>query len=180
MYFNRHKYIIDGETNVIECMTTNEYNRCVDDFSDGLYRFLLKNIGNKETAKDLVQESFMRLWEKRNNFAYNKSKTYLYTTAYHTLIDHVRKQNRNADCEISENVSVVNSLNYSDLNDVLNIAVERLPQKQKAVILLRDYEGYSYKEVGEITGLSETQVKVYIFRARTTLRKYIVKPEYVI
>jgi RNA polymerase sigma-70 factor (ECF subfamily) len=46
--------------------------------------------------------------------------------------------------------------------------------------LLRDYEGYSYDEIGEITGLNESQVKVYIYRARISLKNYLVKMEYIV
>ncbi|HFB61480.1 MAG TPA: RNA polymerase sigma factor, partial [Bacteroidetes bacterium] len=69
---------------------------------------------------------------------------------------------------------------YSDLKEVLDKAVEQLPEIQRSVVLLRDYEGYSYREIGQITGLSESQVKVYIFRARLFLKKFIGKPEVVL
>jgi len=52
-----------------------------------------------------------------------------------------------------------------------------LPELQRMVLLLRDYEGYSYKEIGEMASLSESQVKVYIYRARVFLKKYIGKIE---
>ncbi len=68
-------------------MTTSEYNHCVDAFSDGLYRFLLKNVNDREQAKDLVQESFMRLWERRKKVEAAKSKSYLFTTAYQLIGD---------------------------------------------------------------------------------------------
>jgi RNA polymerase sigma-70 factor (ECF subfamily) len=66
------------------------------------------------------------------------------------------------------------------LNDVLNEALEQLPTIQKSVIMLRDYEGYSYEEIEEITGLNESQVKVYIYRARVALKEYIGKIENVL
>ena len=67
-----------------------------------------------------------------------------------------------------------------DLQQVLHNAVNRLPEIQRTVVLLRDYEGYSYEEIGEITGLNESQVKVYIFRARAYLKSYIGSLEKVI
>ncbi len=161
-------------------MTVNDYNRCVGEFSDGLYRYLLKQTGDAELAKDLVQDSFMKLWEKRHDLKFAKSKSYLFTTAHHTMIDHFRKNKKMSGAEVNENSAGSSEKSYSDLNDILNRAVDRLPENQKTVVLLRDYEGYSYKEISGITGLSEQQVKVYIFRARTALKKYIVKPEYVI
>ena len=161
-------------------MTSKEYNQCVDNFSDGLYRYLLKNLRVSETAKDLVQESYMKLWEKRRELSVEKSKSYLFTTAHHTMIDYIRKHKKSSVRNIGEQEGGFHSNQYSDLNEILNHAVERLPDDQKSVILLRDYEGYSYQEISEITGLTQTQVKVYIFRARTALRKYIVKPEIVL
>jgi RNA polymerase sigma factor (sigma-70 family) len=69
---------------------------------------------------------------------------------------------------------------YSDLNEILHEALETLPERQKSVVLLRDYEGYSYQEIGEITSMSESQVKVYIFRARKALKTHIGSIEAVI
>jgi RNA polymerase sigma-70 factor (ECF subfamily) len=161
-------------------MTISEYNRCVDDFSDGVYRFLLKNTRNDELSKDLVQESFMKLWIKRKEVDYGKSKSYLFSTAYHTMIDHIRKNERMTSME-QNNVKHPVALDaYTDIKEVLDEAIKLLPEIQRSVILLRDYEGYSYKEIGEITDLSESQVKVYIYRARLFLKKYIVSPDYVI
>ena len=62
----------------------------------------------------------------------------------------------------------------------LEKALNKLPEIQKSVVLLRDYEGYSYEEIGEICGLKESQVKVYIFRARTFLKNYIGSIEKVV
>ena len=154
-------------------MTIAEYNFCADQYSDGVYRFILKNIKDEETARDVVQESYTRMWEKVKNVTFEKAKAYLFTTAYHTMIDVIRKEKRMTKIEDSHSNLNPSQNNYSDLKEVLNEAVGRLPEIQRSVVLLRDYEGYSYEEIGEITGLNESQVKVYIFRARTFLKQYI-------
>jgi len=161
-------------------MNRSEYNRCVDEVSDGLYRFLLKNMKESEVAKDLVQESFMRLWEKHKEVNAGKGKSWLFTTAYRLMIDHFRKNNRVEAFETKRHSAGNVENAYSDLKEVLNKAVDKLPEIQRSVILLRDYEGYSYHEIGEITGLNESQVKVYIFRARVFLKNFIGKPEVVL
>ncbi len=161
-------------------MNISEYNRCVNDVSDGLYRFLLKNTKESELARDLVQEAFMRLWERHKDIDVEKGKSWLFTTAYRAMIDHIRKYNRMTSLELENHHPGIAAEGYSDLKEILNKAVEQLPEIQRSVVLLRDYEGYSYREIGEIAGLSESQVKVYIFRARLFLKKYIGKPEYVI
>ena len=154
-------------------MTVEEYNSCVDDFTDGIYRFILKNLRDEDEARDIVQESYTRMWERVNSIQYTKARSYLFTTAYHTMIDRLRKSNRLSSMEQVTEQHHPEHANYSDLMEVLSRAVETLPEQQKHVVLLRDYEGYNYKEIGEITNLSESQVKVYIYRARKALRSYI-------
>jgi len=77
-------------------MNAPDYNNCVNRYSDGLYRFMLKNTRDKDLAKDLVQDAFEKLWRKLNEVEAEKAKTYLFTTAYHAFIDHTRKQNSKA------------------------------------------------------------------------------------
>jgi len=161
-------------------MNIREYNLCVDEVADGLYRFLLKNTKDCELARDLVQEAFLRLWERYKDIEADKGKSWLFTTAYRAMIDYIRKYSRMEALETDKYKPDVIEHGYSDLKEVLNKAVEQLPDIQRSVVLLRDYEGYSYREIGEITGLSESQVKVYIFRARMFLKKFIGKPEVVI
>lgn len=161
-------------------MTAQEYNQCVDDHADGVFRFILKNIKDEDKARDIVQDSFEKMWTKANEIDYSKSKSYLFTTAYHTMIDAIRRDKKQAPLDEGtfNNHSVNNS--YSDLKEILKEAVERLPEIQRHVIMLRDYEGYSYQEIGEIAGLNESQVKVYIYRARTFLKNYIGKMDVVV
>jgi RNA polymerase sigma factor (sigma-70 family) len=155
-------------------MTTAEYNSCADLYSDGVYRFILKNIKDRDTAQDIVQESYVRMWERVKEVAYEKARAYLFTTAYHTMIDHIRKNQRISSLDDNFNETHDESPGtYNDLKEVINEAVAKLPEIQRSVIMLRDYEGYSYEEIGEILQLNESQVKVYIFRARTFLKQYI-------
>lgn len=161
-------------------MTIEEYNRCVDEHSDAVYRFMLKNTRNEELAKDIVQESFAKLWEKRVEVDGKKAKSYLFSTAYHQMIDVYRKESRKDDFETVSQQDYSHDDQYSDLSEVLNQAVNQLPDIQRSVLMLRDYEGYSYEEIGEITHLNESQVKVYIYRARLFLKKYIGSMENVI
>jgi RNA polymerase sigma-70 factor (ECF subfamily) len=154
-------------------MTTAEYNLCVDNHADGVYRFIFKSIGDVEQARDVVQEAFTRMWEKHKDINNDKAKSYLFTTAYHTMIDAIRKQKKQTRLEEYHTAGMTVEPASMDLKEVLNEAVEKLPEIQKSVILLRDYEGYSYEEIGHITGLNESQVKVYIYRARLFLKNYI-------
>lgn len=156
-------------------MTTSEFNKCVDEYSNAVYRFLLKNLGNSDTAQDLVQDSFARLWENHGKLDAKKAKSYLFTCAYNAMIDLMRREKRLSADEPTEANSPTERTDYSDLNAVLHQALMLLPDAQRSVILLRDYEGYSYDEIAEITSLSLSAVKVYIFRARVFLKDYLSK-----
>ncbi|RKE03120.1 RNA polymerase sigma factor [Marinifilum flexuosum] len=154
-------------------MNTVEYNKSVDKYADGMFRFILKNIKDEDKARDIVQDSFEKLWRNIENVNYQKVKSYLFTTAYHTMIDLIRKEKRKEDFENVDVKEYSHSEQYSDLKEVLNIALEKLSDIQRSVILLRDYEGYSYAEIAKITDLNESQVKVYIYRARKNLKSFI-------
>jgi RNA polymerase sigma factor (sigma-70 family) len=161
-------------------MTVAEFNLCVDEYSDRLYRFVLKNIKVASTAEDIIQETFEKMWLRYENVMYSKAKSYLFTTAYHTLIDNTRKMNKMSEYIKQSDDEFSMTDHYSDLKENLDWALQRIPEIQRSVILLRDYEGYNYEEIGEITGLNESQVKVYIYRARIALRKLIGSPEILI
>lgn len=161
-------------------MTVKEFNQCVDDYSDGLYRFALKTLGNPDTANDVVQDAFERLWVKRESVSYAKIKAYLFTTAYHASVDILRREKRWTSIDCNPVTAVSSANQYNDLQEVLHAAIEQLPPVQRSVILLRDYEGYSYEEIEQITGLNESQVKVYIYRGRVWLKRYIGSVESVL
>ncbi len=161
-------------------MNVTEYNQAVDLYSDNVFRFILKNIRDEERARDIVQDSYEKLWRNAENVNSEKVKSYLFTTAYHTMIDVLRKEKRQTYMEDYQIPEDVHDEQYSDLKEILDEAVKRLPEIQRTVILLRDYEGYSYKEIGDVTSLSEAQVKVYIYRARVFLKNYIGKMEMVV
>jgi RNA polymerase sigma-70 factor (ECF subfamily) len=161
-------------------MTVAQYNQCVEAHADGVFRFILKNMKDEDEARDVVQEAYTRMWEKSRNINHEKAKSYIFSAAYHTMIDRIRKNKKMSVGEEYIAHSGSHEGGYSDLSEILHQAVDTLPEKQRHVVMLRDYEGYSYEEIGEITSLTESQVKVYIYRARKALRKYIGSPDKVL
>ncbi len=159
-------------------MTAAEYNVCVEQFGDNVFRFILKSIRSEDYAKDIVQDTYEKVWKNHNSITFSKARSYIFSTAYHTMIDNIRKNKRKGDFNNVKEPS--HNEQYSDLHEILHQAINYLPEIQKNVILLRDYEGYSYKEIGEITNLNESQVKVYIYRARLFLKNYIGNLEVII
>lgn len=160
-------------------MTLSEFNSCVDLYADNLYRFVLKNIRDKEKAKDIVQDTFEKLWKKVSDVELSSAKSYMFTTGYRTMVDLIRKDRKFSDVVVPETPYYPDS-NRKEIKQVIDASLSLLPEIQRSVILLRDYEGYSYEEIGEITGLSPSQVKVYIYRARIFLKEKLVSIENVL
>jgi RNA polymerase sigma factor (sigma-70 family) len=158
-------------------MTEKEFNDCVTNYADNVYRFILKNLRHEEDARDVVQTAFEKLWKCRNEVEPGKSKSYLFTIAYHQMIDHIRKVKRVQLREDFREDAKVTSSPAQDLKKILERALARLNETQRSLVLLKDYEGYSYEEIGQITGLNASQVKVYLHRARIQLKNYLVSLE---
>ncbi|HMR93712.1 MAG TPA: RNA polymerase sigma factor [Chitinophagaceae bacterium] len=161
-------------------MTEREYNECVRNYADNVYRFILKNLRHEEDARDVVQTAFEKMWRNRDEVDAQRSKSYLFTVAYHQMIDHIRKVKRVQLREEFAEDARVQDKPVSNLKKVLDEALARLSETQRSLVLLKDYEGYSYDEIGKIMALSESQVKVYLHRARIQLKNYLVNVEHVI
>ncbi|MFN5054631.1 MAG: RNA polymerase sigma factor [Bacteroidota bacterium] len=158
-------------------MTEREYNHCVDQYADGVYRFILKNMQVPEDAQDVVQSAFEKMWKNHQDVKIETAKAYLFTVAYNQMIDHIRKNKRMTLVDEFSESSKIGWSRQTNLKKELDHALQQLTPLQKSLILLKDYEGYSYEEIGKITSLNASQVKVYLHRARLQLKEYIGKIE---
>jgi RNA polymerase sigma factor (sigma-70 family) len=162
-------------------MTERDYNECVKQYADNVYRFIIKNLRHTEDAQDVVQSAFEKLWVNREQVDPAKAKSYLFTIAYHQMIDHLRKVKRMSyKDEIPDGALGTNEQPNRYLKQVLDEALATLNETQRSLVMLKDYEGYSYEEIGKIMDLNESQVKVYLHRARILLRNYLVRIENVV
>jgi RNA polymerase sigma-70 factor (ECF subfamily) len=161
-------------------MTSLEFNLIVDQYSDNVYRFIYKNIRDKDKAKDIIQDTYEKLWRKVDDVAYDKAKSYLFTAAYHTMIDVLRRDKKQVRFDSINKSSYYESNEFTGAKEIIDKVVQNLPDIQRSVVMLRDYEGYSYKEITEITGLTEDQVKVYIYRARVYLKENLKSVDLII
>jgi len=152
-------------------MTEEKFNECVDAFTDALFRFVLKNVGDVPSAEDIVQESFVRLWETRGKVREESGKSYLFTIAYRLVIDRSRRLRHSSGVEVETLFRAASEEGYSDIGQTLSQALAGLKEEWRSMIMLRDWEGYSYEEIAAITGTSLSSVKVGLFRARTELRR---------
>lgn len=160
-------------------MTTAEYNIVVRQLAPHLLRFANSNLNNMDIAKDVVQDAFEVLWKNCDEIEITKAKQYLFTIVYRKGIDVFRKVKN--DVEINDThlglASDVDFQNEYTDKELLKRALQLMPENLRQLILLRDLEGYDYKEIEVITNLNQSQVKVYLFRARKMLKETITKLE---
>lgn len=155
-------------------MTAREYNQCVASCADDVMRFAERCGGRREDCEDAVQEAFLSLWRNRGSIALSRGKSYLLSTAYRRLMSHFRH-----DAVVQAHAENVQSLAEDkqhpderfDLREAIERSLRVLPEVQRAILQLRDVEGYSYREIGETLDLNDKQVQVYLFRARVAMRK---------
>ncbi|MFT6746173.1 MAG: RNA polymerase sigma factor (sigma-70 family) [Glaciecola sp.] len=154
-------------------MTDQEYNTAVETLSHRLFGYVFKSLRNREDSNDIVQESFMKLWINRGKVETPKAKSWLFTTAHNALINFVKKSGRMSSLDALQIDRGKDDKHVFELKEIIDKALAVLPEQHKSILLLRDYEGYNYKEIGEIMDLNESQVKVYLFRARKKVKEQI-------
>ncbi len=155
-------------------MTISEYNIVIDKYADALFRFMVFTTRDRDESRDIVQESLLRLWERRELVKLKTAKSYLFTIAYNLAVSfHRRQRDRlSTPLEDASSCQVTDStVEYDNRNELLWRELESLPLEDKTIIILRDWEGYSYKEIENITKLSASLVKVRIHRVREKLQK---------
>ena len=155
-------------------MKRHEYNIVVKAQTNLLYGFALKFLRNQEDAQDIVQDVFEKLWVNRKKVEFEEAKSWMFTCAHNAMINLINK-NQRLQFPGSEKLPEASKMerNIFESNQVVERAVSILPPIQKSIILLRDLEGYSYEEIGDILQLSSSQVKVYLFRARNKIKKQL-------
>jgi len=151
-------------------MDIQAYNRVVDDHSDALYRYVVKHLRDRDEAKDIVQESFLRLWMRLDQVTVTGARSYLFTMAHNLVVDRTRRRKHVTRYEPVHDQVLTAQQPKAGLGDAIDRALAQLTPLQRSLILLRDLEGHSYNQIVSITGLDMTQVKVYLFRARKAMQ----------
>ena len=160
-------------------MTDKEYNTRVRPWADDAMRFAIRCGGQRGDCEDAVQEALAALWVHRREVPQEKGKSYLLSSTYRILMSAMRhesvKQRHASDMQPPATTPPDTSF---DLREAIERSLQHLPELQRAILQLRDVEGYSYREIGETLSLSDSQVQVYLFRARVTMRKQLKQMGY--
>lgn len=162
-------------------MNRRDYNIAVKANADRLYAFFLKNCKSEELANDLVQDSFEKLWINRKSVELEKAKQWLFTTGYRIMLNTLKREKKVENREeFSENTLRTEKSTEFENKDLIEKVLVCLNERQRSIIMLRDFEGYDYKEIGKILRLNESQVKVYLFRARKKIKEHLKKHKYLV
>ena len=152
-----------------------------------LYRLALRITMNREEAEDIVQDTLIKVWNKRDDWENIESiEAFSLTVCRNLALDRMKKaerQNASLDEQQAERPdrsrSPLELMEQRDRVETVRRLVNSLPEKQRSCMQLRDFEGKSYRDIATILGITEEQVKVNIFRARQTIKqKYQETEEY--
>jgi len=154
-------------------ISAKEYNAAVREYTKNVFRFLMKSLKDEHAAKDILQDCFLKLWENRNKVSPRKIKSWLFSVAHNDMINFLKKESRKTPLPDSGNLNAAYQKHNFDVKGVIDYELNKLPAIQKSIILLRDLEGYEYKEIAQILEINESQVKVYLFRARVKIKNSV-------
>jgi RNA polymerase sigma-70 factor, ECF subfamily len=154
-----------------------EFEAAYREHSPAIYRYLYWHTRDQGVASDLVADVFERAWRSRNSWTYGSARPWLFRIAHNRLVDYWRKRK-----EVSlEDVSgipgdpaiplVGDQIDHELVVDQLGYALDLLPEDMKSVIVLRFIEELSVREVAEVLGMTEANVRVVQFRALRKLRQ---------
>lgn len=157
-----------------------QFDQRILPLKDKMFRFALRMMQNVEEAEDVVQEVMIKIWTNRERLdAITNLEAWCIQLVKHQAIDRLRAQKRHME-DIDSHIEIKDhgmnpeqKASGSNLMDVLNKLMDRLPEKQKLVIQLRDIEGMAYQEIAEILEIPLNQVKINLFRARNILKQQI-------
>ena len=106
-------------------MTVREYNTSVEEYADSVYRFIRGNLKDEDRSNDIVQDSFEKLWRHVAEIEYQVVKSWLFSTAYHNMIDIIRKEKRMTNLVPEYEKELIYESHYSDLNEILHEALNQ-------------------------------------------------------
>lgn len=158
----------------------NAFGQLVNQYKERIYLVVLRIVKNKDEAKDIAQEAFVKAYYNRQSFrAESGFYTWVYRIAVNLALNYV-KRNRDRQAESIEDispsrlaVSQTDSLENAELGKAISNAVEKLPARQKTIFVLRHYEEKPYSEIASILSITEGAAKASYFQAIQKLKDYL-------
>jgi RNA polymerase sigma-70 factor (ECF subfamily) len=163
-------------------MDAEEFKNIFLPYHQKLFGIAFRIVGNERDAEDLLQDTYTKLWIKRDIFAeINNAESFAVTTLKNTCLDFLRRAkntfHREYDYTVPEKESLSTSLENRDQVDLILLLMKDLPEQQRRVMQLKHWDGYSDKEIEEITGLTTVNIKTILSRTRRKIKEQFMKTE---
>ena len=153
-----------------------------------LFRLAMRITLNRQDAEDIVQETMLKVWSRREQWAeIDSMEAFCLTICHNLALDRVKRMSRQTSTSLDSDTLDWADYSYDsdpeeqtvqrDRLQIVRQLMDTLPEKQRICIQLRDVEGKPYKEIAAIMAITEEQVKVNIFRARQTIKKKFIENE---
>lgn len=163
-------------------MSSEQFKQIYYPYYEKLYQIAFRMLMDSHSAEDIVQETYLKLWDKRYELDnVEQPQAYAVTTVKNLCMNYMRQNKNMTDVSYEHNIpepkSLTVELEVSDEARFMKKLIEKLPKQQRQVIMLRHYDGYTYEEIKEITGMDVANIRVMISRARKVLRSQFDKIE---
>jgi RNA polymerase sigma-70 factor (ECF subfamily) len=162
-------------------MTPQEFNTNVLPLRDKIYRFAAQILKDREAARDVVQDTFLKIWTRKDNLGEIRNlEAFAMVVAKNYSYDQIRSEKMRREKSEMIKEAQIDQVDYQKLEQVeavnrVKMIIETLPETQRLVIHLRDIEEYDFKEISEVMGIKEDAVRVNLSRARKKIRDTMIK-----
>ncbi len=159
-------------------MTKEEFHKEVIPSGEKMYRIACRLLENSEQAKDTLQDTFLKLWEKRNEIRkYSNIEAFAITVLKNKCLDKLRTKKHTVDINYLKDGTHKSESNYESQESMTEIKklIQKLPKQQKLIIEFRDIEGYSYEEIADILDMTVNNVRVNLSFARKKIKTELEK-----
>jgi RNA polymerase sigma-70 factor (ECF subfamily) len=157
-------------------MTKDEFIKQVVPLGEKLFRLAFRMLEDSDSAKDLLQESYLKLWEIRDDLKkYNNLEAFATTVIKNKCLDKIKLRKKTIDIMQLKNETERNDYEYNESFSEIKKIMQTLPKQQKRIVELRDIEGYSNEEIADLMDLSVNNVRVQISFARKKIKEDLVK-----
>ena len=156
------------------------FDEIVREYSGMLYNHIRRMIGNDEDSKDILQEVFINVYKKIGSFREESSlKTWLFRIASNKTIDFLRKEKRFKAEELPETLKEKsNPLKHTEQvlkKDLVNKALMKLKEEEREIVIMKELDGFTFREIAEIKEIPENTVKTKLYTSLKKLRKIILE-----
>jgi RNA polymerase sigma-70 factor (ECF subfamily) len=166
-----------------KCNNSDAFRKLVEMYQGPVFTFAFRMLCNEDESKDIVQETFIRVWKHLDNYNIEmKFTTWLFTITSNLCCDKLRLRRRNSNIETIDAAKIFASIENletsainSDLAKVIYTLTDKLTPKQKLVFTLRDLEGLEVEEVQMITGMTAGKIKSNLYLARQFIKNKLEK-----